>query len=346
MRIIEQSRTAIKRLVFGDTLLPQGFTIGVAGPQAEITVWLHGMDAPLDVTHRHSSACFQPFTICVAFDEGRVPDAQDLRRLSLKFCEREGQKRVLGEIGLRKTTAISMDGLELLLFEARSSANYCLQRRYLWAHYLLHAYSGWRSFDASEIKMSFRERRASMVTFIRPHPVSLVSLGDNSCGNIFPMNIMGDLGHDRFGFALRKARLASGLVERSGRIAVSCVPLPQAPFAYQLATNHLKEFIDWEQLPFATRLSSLFEIPVPVFALRVREMEIEKIQRIGSHTFFVARIVHNESFSDGLELCVIHGFYQAHRLKGRSAELKASVVQDSVNKQGLNCSQTPAAPGG
>jgi flavin reductase (DIM6/NTAB) family NADH-FMN oxidoreductase RutF len=346
MRIIEQSRRAIKRLVFGDTLLPQEFTIGLAEPQEEIAVWLHGMGAPLDVTHRHSSACSEPFAICVAFDEGQKPDAQDLRHLSLKFCEREGRKRVLGEIRLRKTTAISMDSSELLLFEARSSANYCLPKRYLWAHYLLHAYSNWRRADVPELKMSFRERRAAMVTFIRPHPVSLVSLGDSGCGNIFPMNIMGGLGNDRFGFALRKSRLVSRLVERSGRIAVSCVPLPQAPFAYQLATNHLKDFIDWEQLPFATRLSSLFKIPVPVFALRVREMEIEKIQRIGSHTFFVARIVHNESFGDGLGLCVIHGFYQAHRLKGRSAELKASVVQDSVNKQGLNCSHTPAAPGG
>src|SRR5580700_9430293 len=138
MSMIQQSRRAIKNLVFGDTLLPQEFTVGMVEPQAEITVWLHGMGIALDVTHRHSTACSDPFTICIAFEEGRRPNDKDLRHLSLRFCERDGQKRVLGEIGLKFTTTISMVGTELFLFEARSSANYCLPSMLLCAHYLLH----------------------------------------------------------------------------------------------------------------------------------------------------------------------------------------------------------------
>src|SRR5271167_1408424 len=134
MSITKQSRRAIKNLVFGDTLLPQEFTVGMVEPQAEIIVWLHGMGSPVDVTHRHSTACSDPFALCVAFDEGQTPDHRDLRRLSLKFCERDGRKRVLGKIGIRQTATISVPGSELLLFEARSAANYCLPRIRLYVH--------------------------------------------------------------------------------------------------------------------------------------------------------------------------------------------------------------------
>jgi flavin reductase (DIM6/NTAB) family NADH-FMN oxidoreductase RutF len=335
MSIVWRGSKAIQTLIFGDTFVPQEFFLGLEHPQTEITVWLHGMGVALDVTHRHSMACAAPFTICIAFGEDDVASEKDLRVLSLKFCERDEPQRVLGEIGLKLTTIISAAGMKLILFEARSSTNYCLPRARLWAHYLFHAYSQRRKADTSGMKMSFLERRAAMVMFIRPHPVSLVSLVGEDGGNIFPMNIMGDLGNGCFAFALKDSRRAAHLVERSGRIALSSVPLPQASLAYQLAVNHTKQSIEWEELPFATKTSTTFDIPIPVFTQRVRELEVKEVHRIGSHTFFVAQIICDEIFYESLELCVIHGFYQAWRLKGRSAELRASRAQDSLYKRGL-----------
>src|SRR6202020_3508844 len=120
MSIIRQCRKVFQRVVFGDTLLPQAFTIGLAEPQTEITVWLYGFDVPLDVTRRHSMACTDPFTVCIAFDEGRGPRERALKRLSLKFCERDGEKRILGEINLNLESAIAIpaSGTELILFGA------------------------------------------------------------------------------------------------------------------------------------------------------------------------------------------------------------------------------------
>ena len=340
MSIVRRGYRAIQKIVFGDTFLPQEFFLGFEDPQTEITVWLHGMGSPLDVTRRHSMACAAPLTICIAFDEDEKPDEKDLRCLTLKFCERNGQERVLGEIGLKMTTIILEAGLAIVLFEVRSSTNYCLPKMRLLAHYLLHAYSQLRKVDPSGMKMSFLERRAAMVMFILPHPVSLVSLADEAGGNIFPMNLMGDLGDGYFAFALKDSRRAAHLVERTGRIALSSVPLSQASLAYQLAVNHTKESIEWDQLPFATKMSATFNIPVPVFTQRVREVEVIKVHNIGSHILFVARIVHDETFSKGLGLSVIHGFYQAWRLSGRSAELYASRAEDSFYKSGSKASST------
>ena len=171
-----------------------------------------------------------------------------------------------------------------------------------------------------------------MVTFIRPHPIALVSVVSDFGGNIFPMNIMGNLGNGYFAFALKDSRRAAHLVERAGHVALSSVPLSQARLAFQLAVNHVKDCIDWEQLPFATIKSAEFGIPVPAFTQRVREMEVEKVHPIGSHTLFIARIVRDERLTAEAELCVIHGFYQSWRLRGRNTELKAALIEDLVNK--------------
>jgi len=326
----------LQKVVFGDTFLPQEFFIGLPDPQTEITVWLHGLGSrrPVDVTCRHLMACAAPLTMCIAFDKGNEPSEKDINGLTLKYCERDGQKRVLGEIDLKPITSIAENGLNLILFRARSTANYCLPKTRLWIHYLFHAYSRWRKVDTSGMKMSFLERRAAMVMFIRPHPVSLVSLADETGGNIFPMNLMGDLGETCFAFALKDSRRAAHLVQRTRRIALSSVPLSQAPLAYQLAINHTKERIEWDQLPFATKLSTMFRIPIPVFAQRVREMEVTKVLNIGSHVFFLARIVHDETFTNDLGLSAIHGFYQAWRLNGRRTELEVSRAEDSIYKSG------------
>jgi flavin reductase (DIM6/NTAB) family NADH-FMN oxidoreductase RutF len=330
---------AIKRIAFGNTLLPQEFTLGLEEPQTEITVWLHGAGAPRDITRRHSMVCASPLTICVGLDEGQRPTEKELVRPSLLFCERAGQKRVLGEIGLNPQMIVTEAGSEFILFQARSSKNYCLPRARLCTHYLLHAYRQWRRDNTKGIKMSFLERRAGMVIFICPHPIMLVSVGSRADGNIFPMNILGDLGNGYMGFALRGERLAGGLVERAGRIALSTLPVSQGTLAYQLANNHTKKSIDWSQLPFATKMSTSFGIPVPEFARRVIEVEIKSVHPIGSHRFFIARTIREDKFYDGLEFCSIHGFYQSWRLdqlKRVDEERKISLAGDAFNKRGRN----------
>lgn len=64
-------------------------------------------------------------------------------------------------------------------------------------------------------------------------------------------------------------------------------------------------------------------------------MEVKKVRKIGSHTFFVTQIVSDETFSTNPALCVFHGFYQAWRLKGRKVELQTSVAENAFNKRGV-----------
>lgn len=326
-------RRALQNLAFGGALLPQEFTLGLDDPQTEIAVWLEGPGFSLDVTHRYSVACAAPLTFCVGFDEDQGPRKFD--GLSLKFRERGGPHRVLGEIGLWYRDSFSLPRAQFTLFGPRSSTNYCIARRHLAAHYLVFAYRQWKKDNTKGVRMSFLERRAIMVDFIRPHPVMLVSLGDTQNGNIFPMNLLGELGNGYFGLALRAERLAGGLVERSGRVALSTMPLSRGAVAYQLAHNHSKASFDWSTLPFPTRPSTKFAIPVPAFALQVREMEIQSVRGIGSHSLYAGRIVQQETWSEGPAFGSIHGFYQSWRLKKcDEAELESSLAVDALSKRG------------
>lgn len=338
MSITRQLGRALNRIVYGDTSIPQEFTISLRQPQGEIAVFLDGFGALVDVTERHTMACCAPFIIGVSLDGAGNTASRKSGNISLRFCERGGDKRVLGAIRLSPKTAVSLRGSELILFNVLGSTNYCLARLRLWAHYLPAAYSNWRGFKSFDVKMRSREIRASQVAFIRPHPLMLGSVNGESGGNIFPMNLLGNLGNDYFAFALKDSRWPAHLVERLGSIAVSNVPLSLCSTAFKLATNHTKESIDWNQLPFSLTLSRHLLIPVPTAAPRVREMKIDQVHKIGSHTLFIARIISDEWHWDEPQVHIVHGFYQHWRFKGDKAKLESSLIEDSFNKHGLAAS--------
>ncbi|HZD49296.1 MAG TPA: flavin reductase [Silvibacterium sp.] len=155
--------------------------------------------------------------------------------------------------------------------------------------------------------------RCNAVAFTCPRPVVLVSAIDEGRGNIFPMNLLGTLGDDYLGFALASSRTAASFASRVRRLALSNIPYRQIDVARGLRKNHHQESILWEDLPFPTRRSTTLHIPVPEFALRVLEVNIEKVRPLGSHTFFLARIVGEEILSDDGAFYMINGQYAAHR---------------------------------
>ena len=75
------------------------------------------------------------------------------------------------------------------------------------------------------------------------------------------------------------------------RVALSDVPARDYATAYKLGVHHKKVKVDWDHLPFEIQRSRDFSLPYPAIALRVREIEILDFDTIGSHTFFVSRIV-------------------------------------------------------
>lgn len=319
MSILRQTRAAVKCLAFGSWNMPQFCNVGLADPQLEISVWLHGIGAPRNVTDNNAAVAARPFTIGIVLDGEWDAAEFDHSQPSLKFRERSGENRLLGEISLRPLEAIPVGSERLYLFEAENSRNYCLPKAVLWRRYLHYSYDRWRSgrrSNPSDIQMVARDVHSLFVFYICPRPVFLISVMDGDIGNIFPMDLTGSIGARYFSLSLHSTSPAM-LMERSRRIAVSSIPVEQTSLAFELGKNHKKPFVDWSQIPFDTTKSAAFGLPVPKFSLRVREMQIESVRPMGSHKLFVARTIEDQRWADGLQMFQVHGFYQAWKQKAQ-----------------------------
>jgi flavin reductase (DIM6/NTAB) family NADH-FMN oxidoreductase RutF len=316
MGLATQTRKIVKRIVFGPTDFPQQCAIGLHDPQSEVSVWMRGLGAPRDVTQNHVMACAAPFTIGIGLDGKQSGALAESTQLWLEFRERTAEGQLLVKMELQLSAVLPVGKHELYLFRVRNCRNYCLPRLRLWARYLHSAYQQWR--QVPEIRMSARDTHAMVGFFACPRPVALVSVVDGEVGNIFPMNLMGPVGNSHFSLALNSTRPVTSLLARAGEVALSSIPFQQASLAYELAKNHKREGVDWKRLAFGTRSSARLNLPVPEFSLRVREMRIEAVRNMGSHTLFLARILHDERWADGLQFFTVHGMYQAWKQSTRT----------------------------
>ena len=299
-------------LMFGPTPVRQQCILGLRDPQSEVSVWLCGSGAPFDVTDNHVMACAQPLIVAIG-----IPNQHCLPKIGSAFSlQFRAANQRLAEIALQMVEAIAIGREYLCLFRVRSCRNYCLPRQQLWAHYTRAAYRRWRSrarSKASEGQMAARKLHCVFALYIRPRPVFLVSAAHGAVSNLFPMDLVGSLGHESFALALHSTSTGLKLLTQSRRVALCSVPYSKAPVVFVLGKQHNVSSIDHESLPFSMTRSSTFSLPVPEFSLRVREMKIQMVRPIGSHTLFVAKTVEDELWRDDLQLFQIHGFYHAWR---------------------------------
>jgi flavin reductase (DIM6/NTAB) family NADH-FMN oxidoreductase RutF len=327
MSLKKSLRQLIKKAVFAGERLPNRIFLAQAEPQQEVVVWLIGLGEPIDVTRRHCQASALPFTICIEFARGQVPNESLRSRLKLRLCEKGGACRVLSELDLDYQETLECGESKFLLFHSSRSVNYCLPWRRLWSHHLWQTYV--TSRKGAKVRVPAAQWHAMAALFCCPRPVSLISVADQEGnGNIYPLNVMGDLNRGYFGFCLKHNYLPEKFVQQNMRVVLSSVPMKQAPIAYLLGPNHNRPTIDWKQLPFATRPSQTLRIPVPLFACRVRELQVERVHRLGYHTFFLARVLSDEQLLNVPELCVAHGFYQEWRVKNREVDKLQAAAED------------------
>jgi flavin reductase (DIM6/NTAB) family NADH-FMN oxidoreductase RutF len=259
------------------------------------------------------------------------PDRATIERapLFLGFSDRSGDNRLLGEIQLSHAETIRIGDRVLYLFRASRSTNRCLPRSVVWRRYLDFARQQRRVAEGPappETRMIIPEFFALSTFYICPRPVVLVSVVDGNAANIFPMDLIGSVGGEHFTLALHGTSTAVSLMERSRRVALSDVPVGQISIAYALGQNHKKTDFRWNQLSFDLTTSPAFGLPIPEFALSVKELEIEEVRAMGSHKLFICRTGENHVRSHGLQLSFVQGFYHARRQKSQPLVLAKRIA--------------------
>jgi hypothetical protein len=120
-----RGREIIKRLVLGPDIFPYQCTVGLRVPQSEISVWLHGIDAPRDVTSLNVIAGTCPLVIGIGSDKKESRPLATYERPVLEFREQNADNRTLGTISLTWLDTLSVGSAQLHLFRTSHSANYC-----------------------------------------------------------------------------------------------------------------------------------------------------------------------------------------------------------------------------
>lgn len=318
MNFAEEFRKLTRRVLLGPPGLPGAFDLPLQSPQTEVAVWLHGVGAPRDVTACHSVACPIPCIFCIGFGEDVVEKLSIHKPLSLCFVERTGRQKLLGEIKLKYQQTIVTDGPQLGLYKATDCTFFCISPYRSWTRSLHAKYQHSKARHSGRLQPSSLDSCCNAVVFSCPRPVVLVSILNGETGNIFPMNLMGQVGEHHFVFALNRNNQAASAVIAAGQLCVSSIPFEHAEHVRNFGRHHHQSTVDFKELPFGLRPSSLLGIPVPDFALTVRELLVERVLPLGSHTFFIARIVNVQEYSKALEFYRIHGLYAAERMRHSS----------------------------
>jgi flavin reductase (DIM6/NTAB) family NADH-FMN oxidoreductase RutF len=286
--------------------LPRYDAIGLRDPQQEVEVWLRGLREPINVTRNNVVAALRPFTIGIMFpgNDALSPD----KTLQLAVHQRGGSKRLLGAIRLRPARSLPLPGHQFCLFETAGCENYCVSAVGLRLYYLRER---WRAEirkrkNPYNFQMTRADLRASYVFYLCPRPVVLVSVEHEQSSNIFPMDLIGPTDSPWFSMALRTTSPAVRLMQQSQRMALASIPFTYKATAYELAKHHKQASIDWSALSFPTMPSPLFGLRVPEAALGVREVRVQEVHEIGSHTLFLTSVERETAGADGLQL--FHSF--------------------------------------
>ncbi|HEY3637181.1 MAG TPA: flavin reductase [Rhizomicrobium sp.] len=300
------SLKSVARRVLGP--LPQWASVAIIPPQRAISVSLEWSGRAVDVTENHTVASLKPLTLAIALGES----IGDIATATLAYHDNRSGRNI-GRLIIRRAAAKSIAQITIGLFEVVGSNHDCLS----WPESRWNAWFQARAIRTNKNPHNFLMTPASlqqlMTFYIQPRPVVLVSVSEPTHSNIFPMDLIGPLGPSCFTLALRNTSISVPVMAAGGRVAISGIGAEHKDAVYRLGGHHKKEFADWDTLPFPTLRTRMFEIPAIASALQIRELAVDHHETIGSHMFFVCRIVSDHQMATGPQLHHTAGFHQEFR---------------------------------
>jgi len=285
--------------------LPQWSPVAVDPPSHVVSATLRWKDGKADVTTDHTVASLKPLTIATSLDAG------ESATLEYTDC---ATGKLLGVLHLVRAGFIAAENVSIALYHVAGGGHRCLAWPWRSWNAWLQNRSMLKSRSSNHLNMKPAAAQRLMIAYLCPRPVILVSVDTPGHQNIFPMDLIGPLERSGlFSLALRSTNVSEPVMREVGRVALSSIPADMKATVYKLAQHHKQPLQHWDALSFPVRPSPRHAIPAVAAALRVRELDIVQTQVIGSHTFFVGRVVSDEAWSEGAQLHHTAGFHQAYR---------------------------------
>jgi flavin reductase (DIM6/NTAB) family NADH-FMN oxidoreductase RutF len=295
--------------------LPQWSSVALRPPQSVVSVRLLGAAGEIDVTGAAVVAALKPLTLGIGLAAATHAALGDCTAPALRFVDIESEQTV-GTLQLHRVHDSLTKAASIALFEVRAAVQRCVQWPYRpWNSYLQNRAIRRHRGKPDNFWMPPEAVQQLMIFYICPRQVVLVAVEEGEHRNLFPMDLIGAVGPDRFTLALRNTSRSVPVMKSTRRVTLSDVAAADRELAYRLGANHRAPLADWQSLPCATGRSQAFGLPFPRAALRVRELEILDFETIGSHTFFVTRLAAEQLLTAAPQLHHTSGLYQHFRMR-------------------------------
>lgn len=300
---------ALKRRV---RTLPQWVAIATREPQEAVEIAMVTAGRQVNVTRTSVVASLRPFTLAIGLDERVSATIDGGHEPELRFTD-SASRRTVAVLKLRHVRTEIAAGATIGFFEVRHGTHYCLRRPHAYWNRWRQNHAMRKNRDPGNFSMPPESVQNMMMFYICPRPVVLVSVEDSNHSNVFPMDLIGPISSDHFTLALRSTSQSVATMQSVRRVALSDIAATDRAIAYRLGAHHKNVKVDWSALPFGIKRSDNYSLPYPDSALRVREIDILNAETIGSHTFFVTKIVSDRKIAESAGLFHTSGIYQHYR---------------------------------
>jgi flavin reductase (DIM6/NTAB) family NADH-FMN oxidoreductase RutF len=294
--------------------LPQWSAIALHQPQDVVQIRMCSARSDVDVTRAVVVAALRPLTLAIGLGEQTLSASEDLSQPRLQLVDLESRREV-GTLYLQHVRNWESSGARIGLFSVQRGTQHCVRWPYRpWNRWLQNRAMR-KNTDPHNFHMPPEAVQQQMIFYICPRPVVLVSVDDGSHSNLFPMDLIGPISTEHFTLALRSTSQSIPTMKSARKVALTDVAARDYTIAYKLGAHHKNVKVAWDQLPFGIRRSRNFSLPCPESALRIREAEILDFDTIGSHTFFLTRIVSEQGGEAGPRFFHTSGIYQHFRTR-------------------------------
>ncbi|WP_276501950.1 hypothetical protein [Terrimonas pollutisoli] len=267
-----------------------------------------------DITDQHLFTGYNPLIITLAGEShSQLPVNITIIFAQKVFLPNDffEQKAALATLSLRLMHTLLTDNFILYFFEGIKGHHHFIHPFY---QYVIGLNNRLYNRKKGNVFLHNNLYKQVQIAYSVPRIISLITVGNGELYNLFPTDLHGPVNNEYYIGSLRYNGKACRQVEQSRKILLTEVNSEFYKAAYLLGKNHMQELRRKESFPFSAKVSPTFQLPVPLSALRYRELELIDSFTHGIHRLFIFKIISFQQVENSPStLAHIHNVYATWR---------------------------------
>ncbi len=304
----------LRKILFGDAMIREYATVknGSDDDIKERVFFKNGKDT-IDVSRNHWLLCLEPivFGIWIKKEAGGMgPDKKEASTLYFSGDNTNSRQNTTAIVVLDFLDIIEEEDGCLFLFKLKKCRLYQTGFIRTWLLYIKYY---------KKPGLSFNKLKSFAAAYSYPRRVRIISFKQDGYYNIFPMDLLGDIGRcNRYVFGLRHTNVTLPKIIETKKIVVSEISFEHKDIIYQLGKHHSVSPPLIDSLPFGVMKSKDLGFYIPEWAESYKEIAIDKTINLGSHMLLWGKSAgKNVLKNPGSHLYHIHFLlYLYHKHKG------------------------------